>query len=108
MTRAAALLPGRALRLSDRLTGLRPNARITWQMCTRAEAEALPDGSLKLRDGKQELLIRKNVPGSWSIVPAELLRDPLESANPGAGMVSFTVPAPESGNVELEVTLTPL
>lgn len=108
VTRAAALLPGRALRLSDRLTGLRPNARITWQMCTRAEAEALPDGSLKLRYGKQELLIRKNVPGSWSIVPAELLRDPLESANPGAGMVSFTVPAPETGNVELEVTLTPL
>ncbi len=36
------------------------------------------------------------------------LRDPLESANPGAGMVSFTVPAPETGNVELEVTLTPL
>ena len=68
----------------------------------------MPDGSLKLRYGKQELLIRKNVPGSWSIVPAELLRDPLESANPGAGMVSFTVPAPESGNVELEVTLTPL
>ena len=68
-----------------------------------------PEVSVKfLRDGKQELLIRKNVPGSWSIVPAELLRDPLESANPGAGMVSFTVPAPETGNVELEVTLTPL
>lgn len=107
VTRTASLLSGRALRLRDRLTGVTPNARITWQMCTQATPEILADGTLKLRHNSQALLIRKNTPENWNIVSAELLRTPVESANPNTWMVSFSVLIPKNGQIELEVTLIP-
>jgi len=106
-TRTVSLLPGRAMRTRDRLTGLRPGAEVTWQMCTEADAEALPDGTLMLSRGKKRLAVRKSVPGAWRIVPTEKLQMPFESANPKAKMVSFSVKAPENGRVEFETTLTP-
>ena len=105
--RTVALLPGRAMRTTDRLTGLRPGAEVTWQMCTEADAEALPDGTLRLSRGKKRLTVRKSAPGEWRIVPAESLRRPFESANPKAKMVSFPVRTPESGEVKIETTLAP-
>ena len=106
-TRTVSLLPGRAMRTRDRLTGLRPGAEVTWQMCTEADAEALPDGTLLLGRGQKRLTVRKSVPGAWKIVAADSLREDWESANPKAKMVSFTVRAPENGEVEFETALAP-
>lgn len=106
-TRTVSLLPGRAMRTRDRLTGLRPGAEVTWQMCTEADAEALPDGTLLLGRGQKRLTVRKSVPGAWKIVAADSLREDWESANPKAKMVSFTVKAPENGEVEFETALAP-
>ncbi len=104
ITRTAKLLPKRTMQITDRLSGLRPGATVRWQMCTDAEAELLPDGNLLLRHGKNTLTLRKNVPGAWSIIPAESLRAPDESSNPNARMVSFVALAPRSGTLTLEVT----
>ncbi len=107
-TRTATLLPGRALEIRDRLTGLPPGAEVTWQMCTFAEPEIRPDGTLLLRHGRQELLADKNCPGDWQVVPEAELRQPYDSPNPGARMIRFAVPAPADGKLEWAVTLTPL
>lgn len=107
VTRSAMLLPGRAMKLQDNLTGLRPGAAVTWQMCTFAEAEPQPDGSLKLRQGKKVLRLKKNQPGAWKIVPAEELRKPFESPNAKAKIVSFAADAPADGRLELIITLSP-
>ena len=107
VTRSASLLPGRAMELKDRLSGLAPGAAVTWQMCTQADADVLPDGSLRLRHGKNSLILKKNHPDAWKIVPAEELRKPFESPNPGAKMVSFTATAPENGKLELVVDFLP-
>ncbi|PVY40637.1 heparinase II/III domain-containing protein [Victivallis vadensis] len=107
-TRTATLLPGRALEIRDRLTGLPPGAEVTWQMCTFAEPEIRPDGTLLLRHGRQELLMDKNSPGDWQVVPEAELRQPYDSPNPGARMIRFAVPAPADGKLEWAVTLTPL
>ncbi len=107
VTRTASLLPGRAMELRDRLTGLAPGVPVCWQMCTESDPEALPDGSLRLRHGKRSLILKKNHPGAWRIVPAEELRKPFESPNRRAKMVRFEVAAPESGRLELVVNFLP-
>ena len=107
VTRRVTLLPGRALEIRDRLTGLAPGVSVSWQMCTESGPEALPDGSLRLRHGKKSLILKKNHPGAWRIVPAEELRKPFESPNPRAKMVSFETESPESGTIELVVHFLP-
>ena len=107
VVRRAALLPGRGLELRDRLSGLVPGVAVSWQMCTTADPEALPDGTLRLRQGRKSLMLKKNHPGAWKIVPAEELRKPFESPNPGAKMVRFETAVPGDGKLELIVNFLP-
>ena len=107
VTRTLQLFGQRAMRTVDQLIGLRPNACVSYQLCTQAKVEIISEERLRLRHGRKALIIEKNHPGAWQIVEAEKLRDPRESANPRAKFISFTVLAAKEGSLQIEVTLTP-
>ena len=89
---------GRSYALTDTFVGLKSGASVTWQMVTRAAATA--EGNvLTLKDGGKTLTVRAPEEAVWTIAPAEGPK-PLNTPNPGATMVSFTLTA---GDVDLKI-----
>lgn len=104
VTRIGALSSdGNTYRLSDSFAGLAPGAVVKWQMMTRAKEIRNDGGSLVLKDGDIALRMRATLPEAvWSVDPAEGAK-PLDSPNDGVQAVSFSVVAPDSGDVGYSV-----
>ena len=104
VTRIGALSSdGKTYRLSDSFAGLAPGAVVKWQMMTRAKEIRNDGGSLVLKDGDIALRMRATLPEAvWSVDPAEGAK-PLDSPNDGVQAVSFSVVAPDSGDVGYSV-----
>ncbi len=103
--RRLELRPDRSLKVTDVLSGLKPNSRICWQLCTAAEASGAE--TLRLRSGGKTLAVRKNRDGRWRIVSAESLMHGFDSPNPGIRIVSFDALVPADGSLELSVEFLP-
>ena len=103
--RKLELRPDRSLRVTDSLSGLKPNARICWQLCTATEASG--EKTLLLRSGGKKLAVKKNRGGKWKITPAEKLMHEFDSPNPGILIVSFDAAVPADGDLELTVEFLP-
>ncbi len=104
--RKLELRPDRSLRITDTLTGVKPGAVVSWQLCTETVA-APADGQMLLRSGRKTLLLRKNLPGEWTLVPAQERMHSYDSPNPGAGIVSFDAAVPDEGAVTIVVDFLP-
>ena len=103
--RKLELRPDRSLRVTDSLSGLEPNARICWQLCTATEASG--EKTLLLRSVGKKLTVKKNRGGKWKITPAEKLMHEFDSPNPGILIVSFDAAVPADGDLELTVEFLP-
>ena len=84
--------------MTDTFSGLKPGTPVKWQMVTRAAATG--DGNvLTLKDGGKTLKVTAPEKAVWTIALAEGPK-PLNTPNPGATMVSFTLTA---GDVDLKI-----
>ena len=108
-TRACALLPSRTGVIQDRLTGVRPGAKVRWAMVTAAKSCQAQGGDMLLKDGEKSLAVRAVAPASvaWSVADLSKPPNAWDVANKGASLVSFEAEAPASGVVELRVLLVP-
>lgn len=107
--RTGKLLPNREVVISDRLTGLKPGAKVRWQMCTQTDIAGIEGNALKLESGKETMLVTVVKPAkvSWNVVPDNKLMVPTDSANKNAKMLTFELEVPKSGNLDIEVRFTP-
>jgi len=109
VTRACALLPSRTGVVQDRLTGVKPGAKVRWALVTNAKSCAPVGSDMVLKDGEKSLTVRAVTPASVTWAVADLSKPPnaWDVANKGASMISFEVDAPASGMVQFRVLLVP-
>jgi hypothetical protein len=107
VVRKAELLENRTLVLSDRISGLKETLPVRWQMCTRAEVEAQPDGSLLLRQNGAALRLVKSVPSAWEIIPEKQLLKPYDQETGKVKMLRFAVAPDAQGAVSFSVKFIP-
>ena len=106
--RRAALLPERVIEISDQLEGVRPGARVRWQMCTKANP-VLHGAVAELRkEGKRMRLIASgSSPLNWQVVRAECLTASFEPREKGTFLLFFETVVPEDGALRLKVRFFP-
>ncbi len=108
VTRSFKLLPERGLEVRDAVAGAAPGLEYRWQMCTAAEVLAEEENGLLLADRGKHLRLTASMPGTWSVIGEEALRQPYDSPNPGMKIVRFTAKIPAEGKLELAIRLMPV
>ncbi len=97
------LLPGRRLRVRDRLTGLEPGAQIRWGLPTRAAIEITEDRVLLRQSGKLlPIHFRFDPAAELTAESWDQHHPPWQMPVPGTGMLAATVTADEGGTIEIE------
>jgi hypothetical protein len=109
VTRACALLPSRTGVIQDRLTGVKPGAKVRWAMVTAAKSCEAQGNDMVLKDGEKSLSVRAVAPASvtWRVTDLSQPPNEWDVANKGASMLSFEVDAPATGTVDFRVLLVP-
>jgi hypothetical protein len=109
VTRACALLPSRTGVIQDKLTGVKPGAKIRWAMVTYAKSCVAQGNDMVLKEGKKLLTVRAVTPAAvlWKVTDLTTPPNAWDVANKGASLLSFEVTAPASGAVALRVLLVP-
>lgn len=107
--RGVALFPSREVWIRDRLTGLRPGARVRWAMITRSKPGPVAGTTVELRQGAARLTLRAVIPSGiiWRIVDCATPAHEWDSPNRGTTMLVFEAVAPASGVLDLGVLATP-
>ena len=106
--RTLQLLPDGGMKCTDSLSGLKPGAKVKWQICTFTQYRENEDGSMTLQIGRKCMILRKTADAPWEIrTDDELRTKDLDFPNPGLKMISFTAIAPEDGKLDFSVTMTP-
>ena len=108
-TRACALLPSRTGVIQDRLTGVKPGAKVRWAMVTNAKSCAAQGNDMVLKDGGKSLTVRAVAPASveWKVTDLTKPPNAWDVANKGSSMISFEAEAPAEGALDLRVLLVP-
>jgi len=106
--RGIRLLSGRRILVQDEISGLRPGAKVRWQLTTRAEVTC-HDASATLRQEGRTLQAQLLVPGDaiFTVESAEPPADGFNAPNPGARLLVSTATAPANGTLRITVVLTP-
>jgi len=109
VTRACALLPSRVGVVQDRLTGVKPGAKVRWAMVTYAKSCQAQGNDMVLRDGAKSLTVRAMAPAgvTWHVTDLAAPQNAWDVANKGASLIAFEVAAPESGALDSRVLLVP-
>lgn len=109
VTRACALLPSRTGVIQDRLTGVKPGAKVRWAMVTAAKSCEAQGNDMVLKAGEKSLAVRAVAPASVAWKVSDLSKPPnaWDVANKGESMISFEVEAPADGKIEFRVLLVP-
>jgi hypothetical protein len=107
--RACALLPSRTGVIQDRLTGVRPGAKVRWAMVTQAKTCEARGGEMLLTEKEKTLSVRAAAPAdaAWTVTDLSQPPNAWDVPNKGAKMISLEVEAPASGAVEFRVLLVP-
>ncbi len=107
--RGVALLPSGEVLVRDRLTGLTPGSSVRWGMVTPGKPSEAGDRSLVLRQGDASLTLRILLPAepTWTLIDTAKPRNEWDSPNPGTVMAAFHALAPDSGELDLAVILSP-
>ncbi|MGE4564825.1 MAG: heparinase II/III family protein [Victivallaceae bacterium] len=108
-TRRGTLLPNREVEITDTLSGLKPGAKVRWQMCIQNVETSIAGNVLKLKKGKESMTVTVRKPStvSWELTPAEKLMGATDSPNKGAEMATFEMTAPADGKLDIDVLFTP-
>jgi hypothetical protein len=107
--RACALLPSRTAVIQDRLTGVKPGAKVRWAMVTRATSCEARGSEMTLKDGAKSLIVRAVSPASaaWKTTDLSTPPNAWDTPNKGASLISFEAEVPASGALDLRVCLIP-
>jgi len=107
--RACALLASRIGVVQDRLTGVKPGAKVRWAMVTRARSCKAQGNDMMLATGTKRLTVRAVLPTAvtWQVLDLSTPPNTWDSANEGASMIAFEAVVPESGAVDFRVMLVP-
>ncbi len=107
--RTGKLLPSAEFQISDRLEGLKPGAKVRWQMMTKTKPETTDSATIKLsvKDTSLKLTIKHDDAARWKIIDAEKPRNEWDSPNRGCKLIAFETIAPENGKLNLSVIITP-
>ncbi len=107
--RCGQLLDSGALQISDTLKGLKPGAKVRWQMMTRADPELTGSASVRLVEKGHSitLSIQHEPPRQWRIVDASQPRNSWDSQNRRYKLICFESEAPKNGELNLCVLITP-
>jgi len=109
VTRACALLPSRTAAIQDRLTGVKPGAKVRWAMVTGAKPGTAAGSDLPLVSGNKSLTVRAVTPASvtWKVTDLTNPPNAWDTPNPGKSLISFEVAAPADGTLSFCVLLVP-
>jgi len=107
--RSGKLLPSGELQITDTLEGLKPGASVRWAMMTKAQAAPsdTPVMTLTERGKTLKLTLRHSPAARWQIIDASKPRNEWDSPNKGCKMIAFETVAPDSGQLTLDVLITP-
>ena len=107
--RSGKILPSGEVQIIDNLEGLKPGAKVRWQMMTHAttELDNSPVIILKEKDHTLKLTLKHNSAARWQIINAEKPRHEWDVINKGFKLIAFETIAPPSGCVEIDVLITP-
>lgn len=107
--RACALLTSRIGVVQDRLTGVKPGAKVRWAMVTRATSCKAQENDMVLKVGAKSLTVRAVLPAAvtWQALDLSTPPNTWDSPNKGASMIAFEAVAPESGALDFRVMLVP-
>ena len=95
------------LTVSDRIDGLRPGSKVTFQFLTQTHVAVSQEAAVLSRSGKK-LTVSSSVPVEWRTVPAEKLMQPYDTPfKIPATQVSFTLAADKDGRVGYTVSFRP-
>ncbi len=98
-------LPGRRVAIEDRLSGLKPGARVRWQFPTRAEVVLNGREALLKQDGRElKVRLSGSDDATFVVEPAAPPADDFNAANPGVSLLAAVFTAPAGGAVRYEVT----
>ena len=96
----------RRLSVRDEMDGVKPGAAVTWRMFTDAVVQIAAEGVVLEKGGKRRALsMRSNVPGAWTVRPANDLRREWDCPNDGIFAVDYSLAAPTDGKVSLDCSL---
>ena len=109
VTRSAAFTPEKIV-ITDRFSGVKPDSKITFQFISRAQIEVLDKTELLMTLKEKKMRVSVNgISGiCWRHPLLDERRQDYEAQNGTAQEVAFTVPAPQSGEVQYSVTFTPV
>jgi len=109
VTRACGLLPSRVGLVQDRLTGVKPGAKVRWAMVTCAKSCEARGNDMVLADGAKRLTVRAVAPASvaWQVSDLAKPVNTWDVPNKGSSMIAFEAVVPESGMLDLRVALVP-
>lgn len=99
------------IRFADKLTGLKPGAKVIFQFCTRTGISNRAPGTILLSSKGKFMRVTAKLPGNapvrWQHIPADQLRKEYEARNGNAEIVWFETVAPASGEVTYSVEFLP-
>ncbi len=103
------ILPSREVLVRDELTGLKPGAKVRWQMISHGTPDELGKRQVTLHQNDKQLTLTLAKPESstWTQIDTEKPRHEWDTPNPGTRMIAFEATAPESGKLTLAVVATP-
>lgn len=108
--RGFALL-SREVLIQDELSGLKPGSRVRWGMITPGTLDKSNGPALLLRQGNASMILTILSPvipsPSWKIIDTSKPRNEWDSPNRGTRTVTFEAIAPASGELTLQVLLSP-
>lgn len=107
--RGFIVLPSHEVLIRDELTGLKPGAKVRWQMITRGQPRELGKRQVVLHQNDKQLTLTLAKPekSTWMQVDTEQPRHEWDSPNPGTRMIAFEATAPDSGALTFCVLATP-
>ena len=106
--RGVRLLPGRRILVQDELSGLRPGARVRWQLTTRAGVTCHDTSATLRQEGRTlQAQLFASSDATFTVEPAEPPADGFNAPNPGASLLVATATAPAGGTLRITVVLTP-
>ena len=102
-----AQLSEAGLTIADKLTGLKPGSKVTFQFLTQTRIAVSPDAAVLSKSGKK-LTVSASVPVEWQAIPA---KERMQSCDTPfkipATIVAFTLTADKDGKLEYKVTFRP-
>ena len=107
--RTVKLLPTGQVLIGDKLTGLKPGSKVRWQMMSYGTPGETDGNELTLTKDGKSMVLNVLAPEAieWKVLDSATPQNEWDSPNRGTCMPSFTVIAPQSGELMIRVIATP-